>query len=146
MLTNLLGHSETRAISIVAAPDVVLDLISDAQSLPRWAPAFAESVEPAGRDWLINTGAGQFSVRLLISRDYGVVDITRPADPSRGARMRVLANEGGSEFVFTLIFPPGANDDSVRQQMTTVEAELRAVRDICEQDPSPGGSGTLRQW
>jgi hypothetical protein len=132
MLTNSLGRSETRAISIAASPEAVLDLISDAQSLPCWAPAFAESVEPAGEDWLINPGAGQLSVRLLVSREYGVVDITRPGNPSRGARMRVLANEGGSEFVFTLIFPPGASEDAVAQQMITVEAELNAVRDICE--------------
>jgi hypothetical protein len=138
MLTNLFGRSETRAISIDAPPEVVLDLVSDVRSLPRWAPEFAESVEPAGEDWLITTGTGQFSVRLEVSRKYGVVDITRPGDPARGARMRVLANEGGSEFLFTLIFPPGASDDAVARQMTTVEAELKAVRDICE--PEPGGT------
>jgi hypothetical protein len=132
MLTNSLGRSETRAVSIAAPPELVLDLLSNARSLPRWAPAFAQSVEPAGHDWLINPGAGQFSVRLVVSREHGVVDITRPGDPSRGARMRVLANEGGSEFVFTLIFPPGASDDAVVGQMIAVEAELSAVRDICE--------------
>jgi Polyketide cyclase / dehydrase and lipid transport len=135
MHTNVLGRSETRAISIDAPPEVILDLVSDARSLPSWAPAFAESVETAGQDWLITTATGQFSVRLEVSRKYGVVDFTRPGDPARGARMRVLANEGGSEFVFTLIFPPGASDDAVAQQMTIVEAELRAVRDICEREP-----------
>jgi hypothetical protein len=136
MLTNLFGRSETRAISIDASQEVILDLISDARSLPSWAPAFAESVEPAGQDWLITTATGQLAVRLEVSRKYGVVDITRPGDPARGARMRVLANEGGSEFLFTLIFPPGSSDDAVAQQMTTVETELKAVRDICERESS----------
>jgi hypothetical protein len=46
--------------------------------------------------------------------------------------MRVLSNEDGSEFLFTLIFPAAADDTSIAQQMTTVEAELRTVRDLCE--------------
>jgi hypothetical protein len=31
-----------------------------------------------------------------------------------------------------LVFPVGADDESIAQQMTTVEAELRTVRDLCE--------------
>ena len=46
--------------------------------------------------------------------------------------MRVLPNEGGSEFVFTLIFPAGTPEDVVAGQMATVESELRTVRELCE--------------
>jgi uncharacterized protein YndB with AHSA1/START domain len=132
MHTISLGRAETRSISIAAPPETVLELLSDARRLPDWAPAFARAVEPAGQDWLIDSGAGQLRVRVRVSEEYGTVDLLRPDDPSRGARMRVLSNEDGSEFLFTLIFPAGADDNSVAQQMTTVEAELRTVRDLCE--------------
>jgi hypothetical protein len=46
--------------------------------------------------------------------------------------MRVVENGEGSEFVFTLIFPPGVDKAAIARQMTTVESELRAVRDLCE--------------
>jgi uncharacterized protein YndB with AHSA1/START domain len=132
MHTISLGHAETRSIAIAAPPETVLELLSDARRLPDWAPAFARAVEPAGRDWLIDSGAGQLRVRVRVSEEHGTVDLLRPDDPSRGARMRVLSNEDGSEFLFTLIFPAAADEKSIAQQMTTVEAELRTVRDLCE--------------
>jgi hypothetical protein len=92
-------------------------------------------VEPAGDDWLIDSGADRIRVRVRFSLEYGTVDLVRPEDPSRGAHMRVLNNEEGSEFLFTLVFPVGADDGSIARQMTTVEAELRAVRDLCEAQP-----------
>jgi uncharacterized protein YndB with AHSA1/START domain len=132
MHTISLGRAETRSISIAAPPETVLQLLGDASRLPEWAPAFALAVQPAGQDWLIDTGAGQLRLRVRVSLEHGTVDLLRPNDPSRGARMRVLSNEDGSEFVFTLIFPVAADDTSIAQQMTTVEAELRTVRDLCE--------------
>ena len=132
MHTITLGRAETRSISIAAPPDTVLKLLSNPRRLPDWAPAFAVAVEPAGQDWLVDSGAGQLRLRVRASPEHGTVDLLRPNDPSRGARMRVLSNEDGSEFVFTLIFPAGADDKSIARQMTTVEAELRTVRDLCE--------------
>jgi Polyketide cyclase / dehydrase and lipid transport len=132
MHTISLGRAETRSISIAAPPETVLELLGDARRLPDWAPAFAVAVEPAGPDWLVDSGAGQLRLRVRVSPEHGTVDLLRPDDPNRGARMRVLSNEDGSEFLFTLIFPAAADDTSIAQQMTVVEAELRTVRDLCE--------------
>ncbi len=49
-----------------------------------------------------------------------------------GARMRVLHNHTGSELVFTLVFPAGAEPEAIRTQMETVEAELETVRTLVE--------------
>jgi uncharacterized protein YndB with AHSA1/START domain len=127
-----LGHAETRSISIAAPPAIVFDLLSDPRRLPDWAPAFASTVEPDGRDWLVDSGQTRFRVRVQVSPEAGTVDLLRPGDASREARMRVLHNENGSEFVFTLIFPAGAAEDLIARQMATVENELRTVRDLCE--------------
>lgn len=54
------------------------------------------------------------------------------ADRTRGAFCRVLPNGGGSEFLFTLFFQRGASELAIGQQMSVVEEELRAVRNICE--------------
>lgn len=140
MHTITLGRAETRSISIAAPPKTVLELLGDARRLPEWAPAFAVAVEPAGEDWLIDTGAGRLRLRLRVSPEHGTADLLRPNDPGRGARMRVLSNEEGSEFLFTLVFPVAADDTSIAQQMTIVEAELRTVRDLCEAKASrPAG-------
>ena len=127
-----LADAETRSISIAAPPATVLDLLSDPRRLPDWAPAFASTVEQDGHDWFIGSAGAQLRIRVQVSLDHGTVDLLRPEDPSRGARMRVLHNEHGSEFVFTLIFPVGIEKDVIARQMTTVESELRTVRDLCE--------------
>lgn len=132
MPTTSLGPCATRSISINTAPQVVFDLVSDPLRLPDWAPRFASSVEPAGQDWTVESGESKFRIRVLVCPEHGVVDLVRPGDTNRGAFMRVLRNGDGSEFVFTLIFPGGAPDEVIDQQMRTVETELRTVRDLCE--------------
>jgi Polyketide cyclase / dehydrase and lipid transport len=102
MHTISLGRAETRSISIAAPPATALELLSDAQRLPDWAPAFARAVEPAGPDWLIDSGGSQLRIHVRVSLEYGTVDLLRPEDPGRGARMRVLPNEDGSVLLFTL--------------------------------------------
>jgi hypothetical protein len=95
------------------------------------APGFARVVEPAGSDWLIDSGGRQLRIHVRVSLEYGTVDLLRPEDPRRGARMRVLENEDGSVLLFTLVFPIGVDDEAIVRQMATVEAELRTVRDLC---------------
>jgi hypothetical protein len=125
-------RAETRTISIAAPPESVLQLLGEPRMLPNWAPAFAQAVEPGDPDWLINPGLDQFRIRVRVSAEHGTVDLLDPRDLRRGAHMRVLSNGDGSELLFTLVFPVMADEKSIGQQMTTVEAELRAVRDLCE--------------
>jgi hypothetical protein len=132
MHTTPLGHSATRSISITTAPELVVDLAGDPRRLPDWAPRFASAVSPDGPDWVVESGESRFHLRVRVDRELGVIDLIQPANPNRGAYMRVLANGAGSELVFTLIFPAGTPDELIAQQMTTVEAELRTVRDLCE--------------
>lgn len=132
MHINPLGPAETRSVSIAASPAIVLDLVGDARRLPEWAPAFASTVTQDGEDWLIDSAGTQLRLRVVVSRDAGTVDLLRKGDPRHGARMRVVENEAGSELVFTLIFPRGVGEDVVARQMSTVESELRTVRNLCE--------------
>lgn len=44
----------------------------------------------------------------------------------------MVPNGAGSEFLFTLFFPEAVGEDGVAAQMAIVDAELRAVRDLCE--------------
>jgi hypothetical protein len=130
-----LGSAATRSISINTPPEIVVDLVSDPRRLPDWAPRFASAVKPAGQDWLVESGEDELRIRVRVSREHGTIDLLRPQDSNRGAYMRVLSNGAGSEFVFTLIFPGGTPDELIAQQMTTVETELRTVRDLCEAAP-----------
>ena len=126
------GLVETRSISIAAPPEAVLAVVGDARRLPDWAPAFATAVEPDGDHWLIGSGDGQFPIAVRVSEQHGTVDLVSTTDPTRGAFTRVVPNQDGSEYLFTLSFPVDADPEAVRAQMETVETELQAVRALVE--------------
>lgn len=127
-----LRRSETRSISIQASPDAVLDLVADPQNLPGWAPGFASDIRPDGDDWIINAGDEEARIRVRVSREHGTVDFLSVDIPGRGGYSRVLPNEDGSEYQFTLLFPDGTDDAMVKRQMAVVQDELQAIRSICE--------------
>lgn len=45
---------------------------------------------------------------------------------------RVLPNEEGSEYQFTMLFPAEVPEQAVAEQMSIVESELKTVRALCE--------------
>ena len=125
-------RTESRSITIAAAPTTVFDYVADARNLPHWAPAFATAVRPEGDRWIVTNDAGEFPVVVRASAEHGTVDVVSAADDARGAFTRVLPNGDGAEYQFTLFFPDGTDEAAVEQQMTTVEQELEAVRAGCE--------------
>lgn len=131
MHTNL-QLTQTRSISIAASPQTVLDLVADPSTLPKWAPGFARSIRPDGDQWIVENDQGEARILVRASREHGTVDILSADEPSQGAYSRVLPNGTGSEYQFTLQFPQDAPEDAIAQQMATVDAELEAVRSLCE--------------
>jgi hypothetical protein len=132
MPTTPLLRADTRTISIAAPPATVLDVVADPTNLPRWAPAFARAVRPDGDDWIVDTGEGELRIQVRVSRELGTVDLLRPGQPETGAFTRTVRNGDGSEFAFTLFFPPGTPDEAVARQAEVVEEELRTVRVLAE--------------
>jgi|GEM_PF-5170761 len=132
MQTNTPLAAATRTISIAATPDDVLSFIADPHNLPRWAPDFAQAVQPAGEDWLIDQGEQQARISVRVSREAGTVDLLRAADRTRGAFTRVIPNGTGSEYIFTLFFDSNVDDAAIARQMTIVETELETVRTLCQ--------------
>jgi uncharacterized protein YndB with AHSA1/START domain len=122
-------RTESRSITIAAPPTAVFRYVADARNLPEWAPVFATAVRPDGDRWIVTNDGGEFPVVVRASAEHGTVDVVSAADDTRGAFTRVLPNEGGTEYQFTLFFPDGTDEAAVEQQMTTVEQELEAVRD-----------------
>src|SRR3954447_6800367 len=123
------NRSETRQISIAAAPDQVLDVVGDARTLPRWAPNFATTIRPDGEYWVVND---ELTVDVRVARALGTVDIVSADDPRLGAFTRVVPNAAGSEYLFTLFFPETAGEEAIATQMAVVEEELHAVRALAQ--------------
>jgi hypothetical protein len=124
--------AHTRSIAIAAPPDAVVDLLADGDRLPEWAPDFAAEVRAEGDHWLVGSGDGQFRIRIRGSAELGTVDILSAEDERTGAFGRVIPNGDGSEFLFTLLFPPDTDGQAIAAQMEVVESELERVRVLAE--------------
>lgn len=127
------ARGETETIAIAAPLAAVLAVIADPLRLPEWAPAFATAVTPEDDLWRIDQGEGTtFLVDVAVHAPAGTVDLLRPNDPSRGARLRALTSGTGTELLFTILFPPAAPEEAVTAQMAVVAEELRTVRALAE--------------
>ena len=129
-------RSDTQSISIDAAPQTVLDLVADPTALPRWAPAFARAVRPHGDEWIVDTGHGELRIRVRVSSVHGTVDFLAaglPPGVEVGAFSRVVANGGGSEFMFTQFFADGTPEVDIARQQDVVAVELLTVQRLCEE-------------
>ena len=129
-------RASTRSISIAVPPRVVLDLVADPTQLPRWAPAFARAVRPAGGDrWLVDTGDGEVRIRVRVSHELGTVDFLMadaPPGSEVGTFTRVVRNGCGSEFIFTRFYSDSTSEIEMAEQRAVVAVELQTVRALCE--------------
>jgi hypothetical protein len=122
-----------RSISIEAAPEAVIGLLSDARQLPNWAPRFARHVLPEGDQWVVEADDGtRTPIALRASHGHGTVDVLLTQSPPCGAYMRALDSGTGSELVLALVFPDPREEGAVVRQQQVVDDELRAVRDLAE--------------
>ena len=132
---------ETKSISIAAPRQTVLEFVGDPRNLPRWAPAFAPTIRPDGDAWVVGEVGSENAPRIIVrmSEEHGTVDFLAaglPAGVELGAFSRVVANDDGSEYFFTLFFPEDATEDAIAKQMAVVEQELETVKSTCERAPA----------
>lgn len=132
---HIIKRSETRSVSITSPPDVVHAYLAEAKNLPEWAPAFAPSIHRSGRSWLVTGDDRRFMIDILVEPTARTVDIVSAENHARGLFTRVLPNADGSELLFTLFFGPDTPEDAIQTQILTLDAELAAVRDACQQKP-----------
>jgi hypothetical protein len=125
--------SHTRSIAIGAAPQKVFDLVADPSALPRWAPGFARTIRhEGGEQWTVENDQGEARVIVRSSADHGTVDFLSADNPGQGAYTRVLPNADGSDYQFTVQFPPGTPEEAISAQLTVIDEELETVRALCE--------------
>ena len=123
-----MNSTQTRSIAIAAPPEAVIALLADGARLPEWAPRFASEARAEADHWVIDSDGQEVRIQIKASADFGTVDYLSADDERIGAFTRVIPNGEGSEFLFTLPFAPGTDQEAIDAQMEVVEGELEAVR------------------
>ncbi len=126
-------RATTLAVSIARPPQRVYEFIANPENLPRWAPAFCRSVRRSGNDWLVETSTGPVKLRFVAPNNLGVLDHIVTADNEEIYNpMRVLANGGGSELLFTLFQRTGMTDAQFAEDITLVGRDLNTLKALLE--------------
>lgn len=127
-------RTDTKTVSINASPAKVVEFLADPQNLPRWAVGFAKSVRKDGSKWIVVTGHGEMGLRIGVEPRSGVVDFFMSPAPGLEvlASSRVVANGGGSEYIFTQFQGPDMPSDVFEKNILALEKELSVLRSILE--------------
>jgi len=125
------------SIYIARPPAAVYEFTSDPGNLPRWAAGLARSeVRRDGDEWIAEAPFGKVRVRFVRRNPFGVVDhdVTLESGVTVHNPMRVIPNGEGSEFVFTLIRPPGGSDQQFAEDKAAVEKDLMTLKELLERN------------
>jgi hypothetical protein len=130
------GASRTLSVFISANPDAVYGFAANPENLPLWAGGLCKSVRRAGTEWIVETPAGEMRLNFTPHNDFRVLDhyVYPDAETEIYVPMRVLANQAGSEVIFTLFQVPGMSDEKYAEDMLLVQQDLQQLKKIVEQE------------
>jgi hypothetical protein len=122
------------SISIERDRHDVYEFAGRPENFPRWATGLATKLEPEGDHWVAHSPDGPVRVRFTPPNDYGVLDhhVTLPNGTEVYVPMRVVANESGSEVIFTLYRTPGMSEEILARDIGLVTNDLAVLKGLLE--------------
>lgn len=121
-------------VSIQRAAKDVYRFAHDGANLPRWASGLGKSIDEADGKWIAEGPLGRVEVRFAPENELGVLDhyVTLPSGQVVHNPVRVIPNGKGSTVIFTLLRLEGVTDESLAQDMKTVEHDLSTLKGLLE--------------
>lgn len=123
------------AQTIGAKEKEVYDYASDPQNLPHWASGLSQTeIREENGKWIADSPMGKVEIKFCEKNSFGVLDhyVTIPSGETFYNPMRVMANQDGSEVVFTLYRWPGMSDEDFKKDAETIRKDLNALKEIVE--------------
>ncbi len=120
---------QTLSISIARPPGEVAAAITDYPRLAEWL-SFITGVREAAGCWYLDTPQGAMRIEFVPANDLGVVDhwVVLPDGQRFYNPMRVVANDEGSEVLFTLFQSPEMSDEQFAADVATITVDLTNLR------------------
>jgi hypothetical protein len=127
---------ESRHLSVfVARPvDEVYAFAADPANLPRWAAGLSSGIEQVDGQWVTQSPMGQVTVRFAPANEFGVLDheVTLPSGQTFYNPLRVIADSGGSEVIFTNRREEGTSSEDYERDCTMIARDLQTLKGILE--------------
>ena len=129
--------AHTLSKSINRSASYVYGFIANPANLPQWAPGLCLSIQKTNKEntWLAQTANGPVSIRFAEQNKFGIIDhhVTLATGQEVYVPLRVIANNEGSEVIFTVFRLPGMNDEQFKNDVAAVQKDLDALKLLLEQ-------------
>ncbi len=118
------------SVSIDRPAAAVYAFVSDPRNLPRWASGLSGSIEQVGGEWIAESPLGRVKIEFAPRNEFGVLDhdVTLASGERFFNPMRVFANAGGCEVVFTLYRRPDVTDAAFAADADLIRADLETLK------------------
>jgi hypothetical protein len=128
------GESRHISTHIDRPAGEVYDFASAPSNLPDWAHGLGKSVEEVDGEWVAESPMGRVVVAFAPRNDFGVLDhdVTLPSGQTVHNPVRVIADGGGCEVVFTLRRLAGTGEEDFRRDAEAVTEDLARLKQVLE--------------
>lgn len=122
------------SVSIERPPGEVYAFASNPTNLPQWATGLSGSIRNVNGEWIADAPMGKVKIRFSEKNEFGILDheVTLESGAKVYIPMRVIANNKGSEIIFTLIRQPEMSDEKFAEDARWVEKDLRKLKGLLE--------------
>jgi hypothetical protein len=122
------NQTVTRAAECEFEPVRIYDILAETSNLPKWAPAFADTIERIGDGHIrVTKGGASFNVQVCLHASAGTVDYIRemPNGKRGGAYLRAMPRPlGGCTMVITVPIGPNTDESEVAKVLEQELADL----------------------
>ncbi len=122
-------------IGIARPADEVYAFLAEPAHFPQWAEGLGHSfVHVEGMTWRAETPMGPMRILFSEPNNHGVLDhaVLPEHGPLMHNPMRVVANGGGAEVIFTLFQREGMSDDEMAADAGMIARDLAALKALLE--------------
>lgn len=125
--------ARTVSISVDRPVADVYAYLAQPAEFPRWSE-FITAMQRDGAEWIATTTAGTCRIRFAPPNAFGIVDhiVTVTPGVNITVPLRVVANERGSEVLFTIFRQPTQSDRQFDEDAALVITDLRNLKRILE--------------
>ncbi|MGB6689925.1 MAG: hypothetical protein WBE76_18975 [Terracidiphilus sp.] len=127
-------ESRTITVRINRPFNQVYEFLVDPANWNQWAFGLGKNLRRSGDGWIADSDGGIAKVRFTSRNSFGVVDhtVTRPNGDTISVPMRLIANGGGCELLFTLFREANMSDAQFASDAGFVQRDLNGLKSLLE--------------
>jgi hypothetical protein len=133
IVNNMTYPVKNISVSINRSANEVYQFACQPENFPKWV-AFIHSMSRQGDLWIGKTNQGDIQIKWPPPNEFGILDhqVTIANGQTVNNPMRVITNNKGCEFVFTLFWMPGKTQAEFEEDAKLVAADLQTLKEIME--------------